>query len=586
MPSSVQLATQANTCTRILQEDNPGLSAIVLSTVSSNQIQPDGGEHQFPLEKIARIVRGKDLSSLVEFGGVQAIAVAFNTYLVDGIPGDTEDINCRSIYNTPHNMEPPREKTFWSVLWDSWQTYTYILLCYFGWFAFVFGRCKAWMGETMNILVQNSPKEKNFLEAQLEKLISSAKVTTLIYMLILVVLFACYMSERKDYNGVNVDLGGKPITVMEFIQAIERITIKPRGKISILMVSVTVLLVGMQEELAFLMALCVSYWKRKILSSGFKSTVQKSTICLSYHTAGVNVRIISQDDISVVRAEATEFGILTENSEAAMLKGDFRNFSAEERIGKYIGFCEGRLGHKNGKRLLTPHVMEWNLEPVPNIIKCDQCAYENIQKFIKLELTVILSGLSTTTILTISSGKALVTSVQLSWTYLIVSILSGMAAITEPPGEKLINKPPVQKTEPLITEAMRRNIIAQVTYQVVIFVIVRFKGHVLYGTDQKLRKAMMFNSIALLHVFNQFNSREIEKLNVFKNIDQNYWFRVATSGPLALQIAFVEISGIIKGKARLDYEKWGIRIAFGIFSWVGLIAWSSALSRLNMDFCR
>ncbi|KAF9664389.1 hypothetical protein SADUNF_Sadunf16G0013500 [Salix dunnii] len=121
---------------------------------------------------------------------------------------------------------------------------------------------------------------------------------------------------------------------------------------------------------------------------------------------------------------------------------------------------------------------------------------------------MILSGLSTTTILTISPGKALVTSVQLSWTYLIVSILSGMAAITEPPGEKLINKPPVQKTEPLITKAMRRNIMAQ--------------------------------------VFNQFNSREIEKLNVFKNIDQNYWFRVATSGPLALQIASVEISGIIK----------------------------------------
>jgi Ca2+-transporting ATPase len=80
-----------------------------------------------------------------------------------------------------------------------------------------------------------------------------------------------------------------------------------------------------------------------------------------------------------------------------------------------------------------------------------------------------------------------------------------MAVITEPPGEKLMNKPPVQKTEPLITKAMRRNIIAQVVYQVVIFVIVQFKGQVIYGTDQKLRKAMMFNSFVLL-LFNQFNS--------------------------------------------------------------------------------
>ncbi|KAJ6749406.1 hypothetical protein OIU85_000086 [Salix viminalis] len=109
---------------------------------------------------------------------------------------------------------------------------------------------------------------------------------------------------------------------------------------------------------------------------------------------------------------------------------------------------------------------------------------------------------------------------------------------------------------------------AQVAYQVVIFVKVQITGQVIFGTDQKLRKAMMFNSFVLLQVFNQFNSREIEKLNVFKNIHQNYWFRVATSGLLALQVASVEISGIIKGNARLDYEKWGICISFGIFSWV------------------
>lgn len=55
-----------------------------------------------------------------------------------------------------------------------------------------------------------------------------------------------------------------------------------------------------------------------------------------------------------------------------------------------------------------------------------------------------------------------------------------MAVVTEPPGEKLMSRPPVQKTEPLITKAMRRNIIAQVVYQVVIFVIVQFKGQVIY----------------------------------------------------------------------------------------------------------
>ena len=73
---------------------------------------------------------------------------------------------------------------------------------------------------------------------------------------------------------------------------------------------------------------------------------------------------------------------------------------------------------------------------------------------------------------------------------MIVPILGGMAAITGPPGEKLMNKPQVQKTEPLITKPMWTNIMAQVAYQVVIFVIVQFKGQVIFGTDQKLRKAI------------------------------------------------------------------------------------------------
>ncbi|KAJ6863974.1 hypothetical protein NC651_034713 [Populus alba x Populus x berolinensis] len=227
----------------------------------------------------------------------------------------------------------------------------------------------------------------------------------------------------------------------------------------------------MQEEMPFLMALCVAYWKRKIMSSGCKGIVQKSSACLTMgfvttictdlarklasqdeleetrkairdcQSAGVNVKFISQDDISVVRAAAIEFGILTENSEAAMLEGeDFRNFSEEERTGMVdqvtaignvvalpgandlhdtpalrqadIGFVKADWGTKMARYYLDLMVWDGTWSPVPNIIKCGRCSYENIQKFIHLELTMILSGLSKTTILTIPSGEALMTPIQ------------------------------------------------------------------------------------------------------------------------------------------------------------------------------
>ncbi|KAJ6870082.1 hypothetical protein NC652_035862 [Populus alba x Populus x berolinensis] len=203
------------------------------------------------------------------------------------------------------------------------------------------------------------------------------------------------------------------------------------------------------EEMPFLMALCVAYWKRKIMSSGYLARKLESQDELEEtrktirdcQTAGVNVKFISQDDISVVRAAAIEFGILTENSEAAMLKGeDFRNFSEEERIGMVdqvtaignvvaltgandlhdtpalrqadIGFVKADWGTKMARYYLDLMVWDGTWSPVPNIIKCGRCSYENIQKFIQLELTMILSGLSATTILTIPSGEALMTPIQ------------------------------------------------------------------------------------------------------------------------------------------------------------------------------
>jgi hypothetical protein len=141
--------------------------------------------------------------------------------------------------------------------------------------------------------------------------------------------------------------------------------------------------------MGFVTTICTDLARKLISQDELEETRKAIRDC---QTAGVNVKFISQDDISVVRAAAIEFGILTENSEAAMLKGeDFRNFSEEERIGMVdpitaIGnvvaltgandlndtpalrtsrhwLCEGRLGHKNDKRLLRPHAMGWNLEP-------------------------------------------------------------------------------------------------------------------------------------------------------------------------------------------------------------------------------
>ncbi|KAL9361153.1 hypothetical protein Peur_043938 [Populus x canadensis] len=143
---------------------------------------------------------------------------------------------------------------------------------------------------------------------------------------------------------------------MEFIQAIERITIKPRRKVSFRMASITVSLVGMQEELPFLMALCVAHWKMKIMSRGDKSNCLPSDKLLLWQCLKKK-----RDVVALIVANNL---------------------------------------HEHGDKQQT---------------LAFRCASENIQKFIQPELAMIVSRLSTATIFSISLGQALTTPIQLSW---------------------------------------------------------------------------------------------------------------------------------------------------------------------------
>ncbi|KAL9335908.1 hypothetical protein Peur_070396 [Populus x canadensis] len=147
--------------------------------------------------------------------------------------------------------------------------------------------------------------------------------------------------------------------------------------------------------MGFVTTICTDLARKLISQDELEETRKAIRDC---QTAGVNVKFISQDDISVVRAAAIEFGILTENSEAAMLKGeDFRNFSEEERIGMVdpitaignvvaltgandlndtpalrqadIGFVKADWGTKMTRDYLDLMLWDGTWSPVPNIIK-------------------------------------------------------------------------------------------------------------------------------------------------------------------------------------------------------------------------
>ena len=109
-------------------------------------------------------------------------------------------------------------------------------------------------------------------------------------------------------------------------------------------------------------------------------------------------------------------------------------------------------------------ILDDNFSSIATVLRWGGCVYNNIQKFIKFQLTVNVAALVINFVAAVSVGKVPLTAVQLLWVNLIMDTLGALALATEKPIEELMTKPPVGRTEPLITNIMWRNLLAQALY--------------------------------------------------------------------------------------------------------------------------
>ncbi|KAL5574924.1 hypothetical protein UlMin_016623 [Ulmus minor] len=339
--------------------------------------------------------------------------------------------------------------------------------------------------------------------------------------------------------------------------------------------------------------------------------------------AGVDIILVSEADVSELKEIALVCGIPCSN-EGVLDGGQFESFSPEKRKAevdkiRIMGNCThsvrlllvqclkekgifvavvGTRTHESpalkeadlGISMVTPSsdiankssdiiVWEGGFRFLVTIIKCGRCIYYNIQKYIQLELVTTIAGTLISSITTMSSGQSPITGIQLIWANSVVSLLGGPSLLMEPPKDELMHENPVKQTEPLITMAMRRNIVSQVLYQTAILVIFQFKGEAIlgifqfkgeaiFGINEQVKKSIIFNSFILCQIFNQVNSRELEKKNVFGGLHRNVWFWVAVVSIVILQVGFIEVAHILVGYARLNTAQWAVCLFIGMLSWV------------------
>ncbi|TQD70044.1 hypothetical protein C1H46_044422 [Malus baccata] len=333
--------------------------------------------------------------------------------------------------------------------------------------------------------------------------------------------------------------------------------------------------------------------------------------------AGVNVKMITGDNVFTAKAIATECGILKPDQDmffsSAVIEGvQFRNYTPEERMEKVdkicvmarsspfdkllmvqclkqlghvvavtgdgtndapalkeadIGLSMGIQGTEVAKESSDIVIMDDNFSSVATVLRWGRCVYENIQKFIQFQLTVNVAALVINFVAAISAGEVPLTAVQLLWVNLIMDTLGALALATEKPTKELMKKKPVGRTEPLITNIMWRNLLPQALYQIAILLTLQFKGKSIFGVEEKVKDTLIFNTFVLCQVFNEFNARKLEKKNVFRGIHTNKLFLGIIGVTILLQVVMVEFLKKFADTERLNWGQWGACVGVAAVSW-------------------
>ncbi|KAL4600835.1 hypothetical protein ACB092_11G228700 [Castanea dentata] len=331
--------------------------------------------------------------------------------------------------------------------------------------------------------------------------------------------------------------------------------------------------------------------------------------------AGITVRMVTGDNINTAKAIAKECGILTEDG-IAIEGPDFRDKSPQEMeeiipklqvmarslpLDKHtlvthlrnvtkevvavtgdgtndapalheadIGLAMGIAGTEVAKENADVIVMDDNFSTIVNVARWGRSVYINIQKFVQFQLTVNVVALMLNFICACVSGSPPLTTVQMLWVNLIMDTLGALALATEPPHEGLMKRPPVGRDVKFITRIMWRNIVGQSIFQILVLLIFQLKGKQLLkltGPDaDSILKTFIFNSFVFCQVFNEINSRDMEKINVFRGIFDSWIFLIVIISTVAFQFIIVEFLGTFADTVPLSWELWLASILIGAAS--------------------
>ncbi|RAL03104.1 putative calcium transporting ATPase (Pmc1) [Aspergillus ibericus CBS 121593] len=344
------------------------------------------------------------------------------------------------------------------------------------------------------------------------------------------------------------------------------------------------------------------------------------------HSAGVQVKMVTGDNINTALSIASCCGIRTHDG-IVMEGPEFRKLRDEEmdaiiprlqvlarsspddkrllvehlkRLGEIVavtgdgtndgpalktadvGFSMGISGTEVAREASSIILLDDNFKSIVTAIAWGRSVNDAVAKFLQFQITVNITAVCLTVITAIynSSNESVFKAIQLLWLNLIMDTFAALALATDPPNDKILERPPTPRSAPLFTVIMWKMILGQSIYKLALCFTLYFAGDRILGYDTSIPQkrleldTIIFNTFVWMQIFNELNCRRLDnKFNIFEGIHRNYWFMVINALMVGGQVLIIFVGGDAFSVTRLDGVQWAICLGCAVFC----IPWAAVL---------
>jgi P-type Ca2+ transporter type 2C len=263
--------------------------------------------------------------------------------------------------------------------------------------------------------------------------------------------------------------------------------------------------------------------------------------------------------------------LLRRNGEVVSVTGDGANDGPALREAD-VGLSMGKYGTEVSKEASDIVILDDNFASIVNSVAWGRAIFQNIRKFLQVQLTVNVVALATVFSSALLGFGAPLTAVQLLWVNLIMDTLAALALGIEPPMKDVLQRRPHGRHAPLITRAMWFNILSMGLLMFIIMMLILNTDLIAPHADLA-RNTILFNVFVFLQIWNEMNCRSVGfDQNIFAGIARSKIFLIIIGASTLIQALIVQLGGGFFSTTPLSAGQWLISIALGAlalpFGWL------------------